>query len=753
MKPYISIVILMSSFFFTLPLSYAQECTGSLPSQLFINFVTQVIEGNTLNIRTAPEQGNVIAQLPAGQDFQIIDGSICGAQDGLRWWFIDWNGTQGWIAEGDLTESWIVPPPAMFMGGVVFEGDEVEEVQPTTIPPTAIPQNTTGISINDLQYVNEDNGIRFWLDMSVTDYANHDLLIVLWFIDGATGEYITNPSAYEDYINSNGLLRLTYDLQPCCQSVTYGIGDIQIFLPYDQLPAGDSTFYPQVSVYDDNIELIEKREFTTLLLPNTAIDNTGATIHYIEHQFADEGMWFLVDMTVNNRINEDLSLYVWFRDEITGEFIQNPSASDDHRNNGNSVFTTIDLKPESNTQNYIGTDASLYIPYHEFPRNLTNYMPFVTLYDAELNEIAQQGFADVVIQPSDYPAPASGLIIRDVTPVFEETGVRLSVDMDAIGYANRDLKVYAYFRDYGEEYIHSALPDEGYYTTDKGLIYTETLISPSIASQAFTGDNQVELYVPYNVFPVGTYPYFPVIGISYVGDEDSLKNRFFRDKTIDVLGDEPPVGYFVNYRIDELYAPFTANGGGMANSGPEWDDLLLIYSLYEIDKTGQMIPGEQQFWTKYVWPRTRHNEDFETILLDIPASSNLVVRMEFTEVVDLESTEEAVDNLRQAGKLAKRGTRFLPRLFRIAAKSAIRYGNNMMLFYDIIAFFDEDRVLDVYERVIPSDELYTLYQSTGAVGREWFTDTVTSDSDNSRHSYELTLKYWLYGYAGHRMRE
>lgn len=752
MRRLISIVIVYVSLLLMPQTSLAQDCTGSSPTQLYIGLVTQVAEGNSLNIRTAPEQGNIIATLPTNVDFTIADGAICGAQDGLRWWFIDWDGTQGWIAEGNLDETWINPPPPPVMFFSAGDEPAATPIPATAIPATSVPEATAGILFNDLQYVAEDDGLRFWLDLSITDYANRDLSIFLWFVDAATNDYLQNPAAYETYINSSDILYLSYDLLPCCQSVTYGIGDIHMFMPYDQLPDGDFVFYPQVTIYDENVEFIAEQSFTDLQISRDAELTTGSTIHKIEHQFADEGIWFLVDMTVTDRMGEDLSAYVWFMDDITGEFIKNPIASEDHRNNSDALFIKTDIQPTSALQTYTGTDLSLYIPYHEFPRSLTSYTPFVTLYDADLNEIDQQHFEDVVIQSTDHPAPTSGILIRDVTFEFGDDGIRYYVDMDTVGFAGQELEVIAFFRDYGDEYISSALPIDDYYNTDEGLIIGFATIEPCCTTQqAFSGENRVEIYVPYNVFPVGTYSYYPVISVNRIGERDALKSRFFRDKAIDVLGDEPPAGYIVNYRIDELIGTHPINNNGMANSGPEWDDLLLVYSLYELDKAGELIPGDQRYWTKHVWPRTIHHEGFETILLDVLADSSLVVRMEFTEVVDLEATEEAVDSLRDVGKAARRGTRFLPRVFRIAAKSAARYVNGMLLFYDIKAFFEKDNLFHTSERVITPIELLKFYQVTGARGEEWLLETEVMSGGG--YSYEISQAYWLYGYAHHRARD
>lgn len=729
---------------------YAQECSGTLPKQLGINMLSRVNEGFELNLRTSPESGDIIGTLGAGEEFEIVSTSVCGSQNGLRWWQINWNGQVGWIAEGDLNEHWIAQPA--FPMFVTFGDDsdgEATAIPPTQIPPTALP--STGIVFNDVQVVEEEDGFRFWVDVSITDFANRKLSLYLWFVNVASNDYVTNSNAHETYANSSGKLNIKYDLQPCCQSVDYGIGDIHMFIPYDQFPEGDYQFYPQLTLYDENLELIDKQSFWDVEISNRAPATGGATIHSANYQFDDEGLWFMVDMTVRDRANEELTVYVWFMDEATGEFIRNPSASDDHRNGENSLFAHVEIQPESNNQSYADTDVAMFIRYHEFPRETYTYTLMVTLYDSSQNLISQEQFGDPIINSADHPFPESGILIRDISYIFEDAGIRFYVDMDVNGFINQELNVYAYFRLNNDEYLQSVLDIENYYQNNSGTIIAYNSITPCCEGiNSYSGDSRIELYVPYTVFPHGTYSYFPVIGVNFVGETDSIKTRFFRDNQIDVLGDDPPAGYIVNYKIDELVGVFPSNFRGMANSGPEWDDLLLTYSLYEIDRNGTSIPGEQEYWTGYIWRNSIHTEDFKIILLDIPADSYLIVRSEFMEVVDMEATEDAVDALRDVGKAARKGVRFLPRVFRVAAKSAGRYVNGMLLWYDIVAFFEEDRLLGVYERSISPDELYQMYLQTGAIGETWLVDHITAgDGPDEYFQYDLTLKYWLYGYARH----
>ena len=197
----------------------------------------------------------------------------------------------------------------------------------------------------------------------------------------------------------------------------------------------------------------------------------------------------------------------------------------------------------------------------------------------------------------------------------------------------------------------------------------------------------------------------------------------------------------------------TSNGRN-AYGSPYWDDLLLVYSLYEIDSIGEAIPGDQRYWIHHVFPQGIYYEDFERIVLDVLADSTLVLRMEVNEVADLEDTREAINAMQDASKIARRGIqRIVPRVARIAAKSTLRYVNGMLMFYDIISFFDRDRFIGAYERHYTPDELHGLYRQTGAVGTTWMSETVNTGDEDTIHRYELEARMWLYGYFHHRLAE
>ncbi len=84
-------------------------CIAELPSRLTTGRTAHVaLSGGANNVRnTASVNGSVVVQMPAGANFDVLDGPTCA--DGLAWWQVSYNGTTGWTAEGSGIDYWIVP--------------------------------------------------------------------------------------------------------------------------------------------------------------------------------------------------------------------------------------------------------------------------------------------------------------------------------------------------------------------------------------------------------------------------------------------------------------------------------------------------------------------------------------------------------------------------------------------------------------------------------------------------------------------
>ena len=496
------IFIVVASLALVFTPTHAQTCTGSLPTQLAIDSSALVISSDALNLRDNPENGAIISTLPTDSVVNIFGGPVCGVPSGLRWWQVERDGVTGWAAEADLSEYWLEPyqPVVMFMGA--FDDEDDDDEVATEIPqPTPAPTEVSAVSFENMQSAYEDDGVGFWLDLTVRGYNNQDVAVYLWFFDLAADDYLSNPNAHADYINNSDTLYVSQDIRP-----TGNTQSIQLFIPFDQFPVGDYEYYPQVTVYDDDLELLGSHDYDDMLLSYQA-PGTGVSVHDISVQFAEEGVWYLVDMTVNGHANEELTAYVWLWDDVAEEYIENPIASADHLSPSGALHTDVDLVPESDRADYTGTDVALYLPYYEFPTEYSDYMPFVAVYDDDNNKLGEQLFEETVLSPSDHPFPSSGVLIRHVEPIFEDAGIRYIIDLETRGYEGQMLDVVAHFSFYDDEFVYNALDIEGHYQSSDGDLFTYELVERPQASQ------RVSLYVPYNVFPAGSYSYFPVITI------------------------------------------------------------------------------------------------------------------------------------------------------------------------------------------------------------------------------------------------
>jgi hypothetical protein len=99
----------MSLFYPTLPLDLlATGCPGFMPSQLIVNQVGTVVDGQANNVRSAPTtSGDLLGQIPPGGNFMVLAGPVC-AED-MAWWRVSYNDLVGWTAEGMGGEYWLAP--------------------------------------------------------------------------------------------------------------------------------------------------------------------------------------------------------------------------------------------------------------------------------------------------------------------------------------------------------------------------------------------------------------------------------------------------------------------------------------------------------------------------------------------------------------------------------------------------------------------------------------------------------------------
>lgn len=608
------------------------------------------------------------------------------------------------------------------------------------------------ITFQGVQYSAEEDGIRFWVDLSLDGYAERDLRVLLWFEDTETEELIRNADADDIYINSKNTLYIENSVRPCCESTMYSNKSIELYIPYDQFPAGDYSYYLFPTIYDDN-GYVDGKRFRDIIIPYRAPIDKQYDVDALRYTYVDNGIWFYVDMMIKDHSNEPLKVIIWFKDQATGEYVRNPTASPDVRNRTNTLFLEKIIYPESDEASYSGNDLAFSISYYEFPDELTNYILEVSVYDNDYNYLHGQDMTQTVFSTNDHPFPESGVLIKNLDVDFDGSGVILHVDLMTENLTGDDYFVYAFFNYYNDDYIQNAIPIEDYYQIESGAIATNQNLN--ICCNERQTFNDIELFVPFNTFPVGSYSYYPTIAVYLDGDQTPLASRAFTGYELEVLGDDAPVGYIVNYEIDSVFVRQTFNSGSYS-TGPS-DQLMILYSLSQLDSENTILSGDQSIWVEHVGAYNNYLGDGQRLLVDMRADNRLAMRLEYVDVVDLDGYKEARDALKSGRRLASRAARSLtPRLFKIAAGAALRYTNGFLIIFDIISLFEEDQQIDTYERIFTPAELYQMYEATGAISdQHWHHEQfiVREPGTDFGHNYEMDVVFSLYGYFGHRLVE
>lgn len=82
------------------------EC--NLPSQLVIEEMAQVSEGQSNNVRENPSRDATrLGVIPSGAVLEVLEGPTCA--DGLQWWRVQYGSLIGWTVEGSDGEYWLLP--------------------------------------------------------------------------------------------------------------------------------------------------------------------------------------------------------------------------------------------------------------------------------------------------------------------------------------------------------------------------------------------------------------------------------------------------------------------------------------------------------------------------------------------------------------------------------------------------------------------------------------------------------------------
>lgn len=493
-----------------------------------------------------------------------------------------------------------------------------------------------------------------------------------------------------------------------------------------------------------------------LLIPTVAQDGGGGgaflqedsfTVFDVYYEYETSGIRHSFDMVLEGRVDEDLSIVVWFKDAETGDYITNPYAPAKYRNSNNVIHLLQDFHKQSFVENYSPDDFSFLMPYEVFPGSRMNYTLEVSIHDAELNTIYVEYLTDTVIAVDGLSVPESGVLIRDLGVTFDDTGINLNIDLTADNLPVDDYSIYVFFLDYNAEFIQNAIPIEDYYQLPNGAIASVAELDLCCGSRVNLND--IELFVPFNAFPNGSYYYYPVIAVYLDGNEEAIEFREFEDMTIEVMGNERPVGYIVNFELDSLYIHQTFNAYIIGT--PYHDQLMISYSLSQLDAGNNILSGDQGIWVDAVANGPQQG-DQQRLLVDVQANNRLAMRYDFVDVVDLDGYRNARDALKQGRRVASQAAKSLtPRLFRAAARGALRYTNGFLLLYDIFSLFEEDQHIDSYERIFTPDELYALYQASGPNEWETVSFSVGGPGYENGHNYEVDSVFSLHGYFRHQL--
>ncbi len=90
------------------------DCPGfNLPFTLQIGEQGIILPGDPNNLNSKPARPSLdassikVGSIPAGGVFTVLDGPICNHD--IAWWYVDYNGVQGWTGEGQGNVYWAGP--------------------------------------------------------------------------------------------------------------------------------------------------------------------------------------------------------------------------------------------------------------------------------------------------------------------------------------------------------------------------------------------------------------------------------------------------------------------------------------------------------------------------------------------------------------------------------------------------------------------------------------------------------------------
>ncbi len=165
--------------------SAAEECIGAPPSRLVVGDVAQVItDPDPLRARSAPVDGEVIAQLYDGYQLPVVGGPVCA--DNMLWWQVQLRGEQtAWAAEGVTEEYYLDVSVAVERTAVAVTEADGGGLPPGIYALVADAPELAGDNRPPLQHLLVVGTANLTMKVSV-DSA------LIWATDVNTGEPIAN---------------------------------------------------------------------------------------------------------------------------------------------------------------------------------------------------------------------------------------------------------------------------------------------------------------------------------------------------------------------------------------------------------------------------------------------------------------------------------------------------------------------------------------------------------------------------------
>jgi hypothetical protein len=164
----------------------------------------------------------------------------------------------------------------------------------------------------------------------------------------------------------------------------------------------------------------------SMLWPTAAAAQSppNAEITDAVYQLDEKGIWFWIDVTLNNLADEDVFVNVWFVYLQNDEYAQNAGPDDDYEAE-DGTLVTYDVITPTIGRGYTDT-VSVFVPYNAFPSVIYDYSyyPYIEVRSRRDNEqLASLSLKDQAIQVLGSEDPLGYLVwlsIRDLTVVDGE---------------------------------------------------------------------------------------------------------------------------------------------------------------------------------------------------------------------------------------------------------------------------------------------------------------------------------------------